>query len=172
MNAIFLMLPLFLIRFAILGILNKTALQRAAFFAPLIGKEKLAFVFYQLSNIFIVLYPLFLSVQTKAPIFIIGLCVYLLGIGVLLVSTIFFAKPEQNGININGIYRLSRNPMYMGYFLYFGGSVLLAPSLLLFLALIIFILSSHWIILSEERWCLKQFGDEYVKYMHKVRRYL
>nr|WP_319489297.1 methyltransferase [uncultured Caproiciproducens sp.] len=171
MNAFLLMVPLFLIRFGILGIMNKDALRRAALFAPLEGNEKIALVLYQLSNIFIILYPLFLKVQVNPPLFIIALLIYILGISVLTISTANFAKPKQSGINVKGIYAISRNPMYIGYFLYFLGCVLLTHSILLFLSLLIFLISTHWIILSEERWCLDKFGSEYINYMNKVRRY-
>lgn len=33
-------------------------------------------------------------------------------------------------------------------------------------------ISAHWIILAEERWCIKKFGEEYKNYMNKVRRYI
>ena len=36
---------------------------------------------------------------------------------------------------------------------------------------IMFQISAHWIILSEERWCLDRFGEAYEEYMKKVRRY-
>ncbi len=83
-----------------------------------------------------------------------------------------FAKPSENGINLKGLYRFSRNPMYVAYFVYFLGCVILTHSLILFLILMVFQISAHWIILSEERWCIRQFGDEYIKYMNKVRRYI
>jgi len=51
MNAFLLVIPLMLIRFVLLSILDKESLTRAAFFAPLIGKEKAAYWFYQVSNI-------------------------------------------------------------------------------------------------------------------------
>lgn len=172
MTAFVLMIPLFLIRFGLLGILNKAALSRAAFFAPLKGAEKSAYLFYQASNAFIILYPFFLKIQTKPSLFLIGLCAYALGTGILAVSTIDFAKPEQSGINRNGIYRLSRNPMYLGYFVYFLGCVLLTRSIVLLLALLVFQISAHWIILAEERWCVDTFGNAYIDYMNKVRRYI
>lgn len=172
MNSFLLMVPLFLIRFGLLRLLNKDAIRRAALFAPLIGNEKLAVVIYQLSNIFILLYPLVLKIQTETQLFIVGLVVYFIGICILTLSTIGFAKPNQNGINSNGIYRLSRNPMYLGYFFYFLGCVILTCSLVLCMALFIFQISTHWIILSEERWCINKFGDEYIRYMEKVRRYI
>jgi protein-S-isoprenylcysteine O-methyltransferase Ste14 len=37
---------------------------------------------------------------------------------------------------------------------------------------LVFQISAHWIILSEERWCVNKFGQEYINYMNKVRRYI
>lgn len=172
MNAFLLIVPLFLIRFGLLKAINKDALSRAAFFAPLEGKEKAAYFSYQLSNIFIILYPAFLKIQTKLPLFFIALFIYISGISVLIIATVDFAEPEQSGININGIYKISRNPMYIGYFIYFSGCVLLTHSMLLLISLIVFQISAHWIILSEERWCIRKFGTEYINYMNKVKRYI
>ena len=171
MNALVLMIPLFLIRFGLLAIISKSALNRAAFFAPLEGGEKGAYYSYQVSNVFIILYPLFLKIQTKPPAFFIGLFVYILGIAVLIISTVTFAKPNQSGLNTSGIYGVSRNPMYIGYFMYFLGCAILMHSILQFIALLIFQISAHWIILSEERWCIHKFGSEYINYMNRVKRY-
>lgn len=170
-NAFLLMIPLFLIRFGLLGIINKSALNRAAFFAPLEGGERVAYFFYQVSNAFLIFYPIFLKIQIKWQEFFIGLFIYILGIVVLVISTVAFAKPNQSGLNATGIYKVSRNPMYIGYFIYFLGCAILLHSMLLFIALLILQISTHWIILSEERWCINKFGSEYVNYMDKVKRY-
>lgn len=172
MNAFLLIIPIFLIRFGLLKMMNKDALSRAAFFAPLEGSEKAAYLFYQFSNAFIILYSLFLKIQTKPPLFFIALFIYLLGISVLIIATVNFAKPGQSGINTNGLYKISRNPMYIGYFIYFLSCVLLTHSILLLISLLVFQISAHWIILSEERWCINKFGKEYVNYMSKVKRYI
>lgn len=109
MNGFILMIPLFIIRFGLLRIVNKEALNRAAFFAPLKGVEKTMYYFYFISNLFVILYPFLLKVQTEKPLFYIALFVYLLGIGILIISTVSFGSPNQNGINVNGIYKISRN---------------------------------------------------------------
>lgn len=172
MNAFLLMIPIFLIRFGLLKMINKDALNRAAFFAPLEGSEKTAYLFYQLSNTFIILYSVFLRIRTKTPLFFIALFIYILGIIVLTISTVDFAKPNQSGINTNGIYKISRNPMYIGYFIYFLGCVLITHSILLLISLLVFQISAHWIILSEERWCIDKFGTDYINYMNNVKRYI
>lgn len=172
MNGLLLIIPLILIRFGLLRLFSKKALGRAAYFAPLEGYERKVLVLYQISNIFLVLYPLALKIHTEEPLFIVGLLVYGAGVCLLVISTFSFARPKQGGINTSGIYKISRNPMYIGYFIYFMGCVLLMRSWLMFGALIIFIASTHPIVLSEERWCIHKFGDEYVRYMSNVRRYI
>ena len=60
---IFLLVPFFLIRFGLLSILNKEAVRRAAFFAPLSAGEKGAYGVYQISNVAILVYLIFLAVR-------------------------------------------------------------------------------------------------------------
>jgi protein-S-isoprenylcysteine O-methyltransferase Ste14 len=172
MNGFLLLIPFLLIRFGLLSLINKEGVKRAAFFAPLIGREKVAYWFYQISTILIFVYLFFLKITTEMNWFYIGLVIFGFGVLLCLVSIINFARPAENGINFNGLYRISRNPMYVAYFIYFLGCVVLTQSMLLFAILIIFQISAHWIILSEERWCIKKFGDVYKNYMNKVRRYI
>ena len=63
MNGFLLLVPFLLVRFILLTVLNKTALRRAAYFAPVQGKEKIAYLIYQVSMAGILLYPLFLTVK-------------------------------------------------------------------------------------------------------------
>lgn len=172
MNAFLIVIPFILIRFGLLGILDKEALKRAAFFAPLIGKEKAAYWFYQISNILLFVYLCFLEITTNPYWLYTGLVIYGSGVLLCLVSVLNFAQPAENGINLEGLYRISRNPIYVAYFIYFLGCALLTQSLILLAILLVFQVSAHWIILSEERWCVKKFGKEYINYMSKVRRYI
>ena len=172
MNGFLLLIPFLLIRFGLLYILSKEGLERAAFFAPLIGKEKAAYWVYQISNILFFVYLFFLKITTDSYWFYAGLATYGLGVLLCLASVLNFAKPAENGINIKGLYRISRNPMYVAYFIFFLGCVLLTQSLLLLIILIAFQISAHWIIRAEERWCIKKFGEEYINYMNEVRRYM
>ena len=117
MNGFLLLIPFLLIRFGVLSHLDRAAVKRAAFFAPMAGKEIAAYWIYQLSNaaIFIVLFFL------KVPIdfswqFWSGTLFYLLGLVLCTASVIDFAAPSGEGLNQNGLYRFSRNPMYLSYF--------------------------------------------------------
>jgi protein-S-isoprenylcysteine O-methyltransferase Ste14 len=171
MNGFILLIPVLLIRYGLLYLINADALKRAAFFPQLIGNEKAAFWFYQISTVLIFMYMLFVNVVAGTLWFYAGMVIYCLGVLLLAVSVINYAKPSRSGINLKGLYRISRNPMYMAYFACFLGCVLLTKSPVLFVLIIVFQVSAHWIILSEERWCKSKFGDEYVQYMTKVNRY-
>lgn len=172
LNAILTVIPLIIIRYGLLWALDREAFRRAAHFAPLQGKEKAAYWAYQLSTVAFLTYQCFLRITTDPDWLAAGLAVYGLGILLCAGSVISFAKPKANGINVAGLYKVSRNPMYVAYFLYFLGCVLLTRSLPLFAILLVFQISSHWIILSEERWCKEKFGGEYIEYMRRVRRYI
>ncbi|ABR47615.1 conserved hypothetical protein [Alkaliphilus metalliredigens QYMF] len=172
MNAFLTVIPIILIRYGLLNVINKESLKRASLFAPLVGREKVAFWVYQITTTIILLYLLLLKIKTDSEWFYIGLIVYSIGLILYAVSTVNYAKPKMNGINLNGLYQVSRNPMYVAYFIYFLGCVFLTRSGVLLALLISFQISVHWIILSEERWCIREFGEEYIKYMNKVRRYI
>lgn len=133
----------------------------------------MAYWFYQISNVAIVACLFFLPIKMDLRwLFYLGAAVYVVGILLLIVSVIHFAAPAENGINQKGLYALSRNPMYVAYFVFFMGCVLLTQSPVLLAFVLIFQIAAHWIILSEERWCIEKFGEEYRQYMKRVRRYL
>lgn len=167
------MLPFFLIRFTLASALNSKTLERADFFAPMQGKEKIAYYIYQISNVFIFVYLVFLRVKADFSWkFYVGAICYFLGLCLLTVSIVNFSSPDNTGLNINGVYKFSRNPIYVAYFVCFLGAATLTQSLILLGIVGIFQVSAHWIILAEERWCLKNFGATYKQYMQKVRRYI
>jgi hypothetical protein len=103
MNGFLLLIPLILIRS---GLLNKEGLIRAAFFAPLIRREKTAYWFYQISNILIFVYLFFLKITTDLYWFYVGLATCGLGVLMCLASVSNFAKPAKNSINFKGLYRI------------------------------------------------------------------
>ena len=170
---VLLLLPFFLVRFGLLSLLNTEAIKRAAYFAPLLDNEKVAYWLYQISNVAIVVCMFFLKIKfVPIWLFYMGVAVYAAGIILLTVSVVNFAAPAESGINKNGLYRVSRNPMYVAYFVFFIGCALLTQSLVLLTFALFFQITAHWIILSEERWCVQKFGNDYRQYMERVRRYI
>ncbi len=173
MNAFLLLIPFLFIRFILLSSLNSEALRRASYFAPVKGKEKPAYYIYQILNISMFIYTFLIDIEpTPHWQFYLGIIFYIVGLLLCTITIINFANPNDIGFNKEGIYKYSRNPMYLSYFIFFVGVSLLTKSYILLTMTLLFQISSHWIILSEERWCLEKFDSDYKSYMEKVRRYL
>ena len=172
MNAAFAVIPVLLIRYGLLALVNRGALKRAAHFAPLIGREKAAYWVYQISTLAMLVYLFFLRIEPGSALFTSGLVMYALGLILYAVSTVHFARPGADGVNRKGLYKFSRNPMYAAYFIVFLGCAALTSSWIFLALLTVFQVSAHFIIRAEERWCLRQFGDAYASYMQEVRRYI
>lgn len=82
-------------------------------------------------------------------------------------------KPkEHTSLKVDGLFRLSRNPMYVGMY-----ATMVAPSLytlnpaVIFLAVFV-IAIHHSIVLAEENHMEKVFGQEYSDYRNRVGRYI
>ena len=173
MNCFFLWVPFFLIRFGLMSCLDKSAVRRAAQFAPMRGPEKAAYWVYQLSTAALILYSPFIRVSRESTaLFSLGLLCYAGGLVLCAASIISFSAPAASGVNTGGMYRYSRNPMYVAYFVCFLGMALLSRSAAFLVILALFQISCHWIILAEERWCIETFSAAYLDYMRTVRRYL
>ena len=77
MNCFFLWVPFFLIRFGLMSCLDKSAVRRAAQFAPMRGPEKAAYWVYQLSTAALILHSPFLRVgRESTALFSLGLLCY------------------------------------------------------------------------------------------------
>jgi protein-S-isoprenylcysteine O-methyltransferase Ste14 len=80
---------------------------------------------------------------------------------------------NASGLVTDGIYRLSRNPMYVGMTLVLVAIALLLDGLLALVGPVLFV---AWItrfqIIPEERVLVEKFGEAYAAYRQRVRRWL
>jgi protein-S-isoprenylcysteine O-methyltransferase Ste14 len=79
---------------------------------------------------------------------------------------------ESTSLKVEGLFRFSRNPMYLGVY-----ATLLAPVLTtlnpIILSIAVFVvIVHHQIVLAEEQHLRDVFGREYLDYCSRVRRYL
>ena len=83
-----------------------------------------------------------------------------------------FDKPSK--LLTNGLFKYSRNPIYLGLLLAILGVALLTKGSILSLSivLIFFVITDRWYIAFEEKMMLEKFGDEYTDYCKKVRRWI
>lgn len=83
-------------------------------------------------------------------------------------------KPQfTTGLVTNGLYKISRNPMYLGMLVILIGFAIYLGNLTAFLVLPAFYLViTEMQIKPEERMLEEKFGEEYLAYKRKVRRWL
>jgi protein-S-isoprenylcysteine O-methyltransferase Ste14 len=79
----------------------------------------------------------------------------------------------SSSLVIRGVYTLTRNPMYLGFLLVLVGWAVFLSNTLAFLLLPVFILyMNRFQITPEERALASLFGQEFVVYKSRVRRWL
>jgi protein-S-isoprenylcysteine O-methyltransferase Ste14 len=72
-----------------------------------------------------------------------------------------------------GPYRLSRNPIYLSMILLQVGVGIWTASLWFFILAAVCVALLTWgVILREERYLTRKFGDEYLSYKSRVRRWI
>ena len=79
-------------------------------------------------------------------------------------------KPDR--LVTTGMFRFSRNPIYVCFDLFFVGLFLVHRNIVMAIAVIGFALLIHRQILREEKFLRSYYGTEYKEYCRKVRRYL
>ena len=89
-------------------------------------------------------------------------------------TTISPLKPNKTSILVDsGIYKYTRNPMYLGLLLILFSLFLYLKNFLSFLVLPLFVIYiTKNQILPEEKVLENLFGDQYKKYKNKVRRWI
>ncbi len=79
---------------------------------------------------------------------------------------------EETKLKTHGIYRLSRNPIYLGFNFLSLAAMLLIPTPFVIILGIFNLITHHLIILAEERFLKNRFDTAYLHYMDQVRRYI
>jgi len=110
-----------------------------------------------------------------------GVVPVILGIAIAAISSGMFIRAgtgllpfeEATTLVTGGFYRFSRNPMYLGMILMLAGAAFLLGSAGPLLPLVVFVLIiRNNFVLGEERFLEAAFGQRYLEYKSKVRRWL
>jgi protein-S-isoprenylcysteine O-methyltransferase Ste14 len=114
-----------------------------------------------------------------APWSLAGILLLALGITLTMIADDLFrklhttVKPyEESAVLVtSGPYRLSRNPMYLGFVLILTGTAILLGSLTPFLVVLAFVVVIDRVFIqAEERMLARKFGAEWQTYRGKTRR--
>ena len=89
-------------------------------------------------------------------------------------TTVNPMKPEKSAVLVSsGVYRITRNPMYVGMvFILLAWAVVLASLWALFGPILFAVCTTRFQIKPEERVLAARFGDEFASYRARVRRWL
>ena len=116
-----------------------------------------------------------------APLHPAGIVLAAAGIGFAVAGRMTFARAateiytfrEPGRLVTGGVFRISRNPMYLGMLLLLMGAAVLLGSLTPFVVAAFFgIVADRWYIRFEEAAMTAKFGEAYRTYQHRTRRWL
>jgi protein-S-isoprenylcysteine O-methyltransferase Ste14 len=117
-----------------------------------------------------------LRLAIAAVFFAIGLAIILLGGAAFrrVGTTVNPLKPETtSSLVVTGIYRYTRNPMYVGFASVLIGWAVCLEAPLALIGLVFFVLFiTRFQIIPEERELNAKFGQEFIAYRERVRRWL
>jgi len=109
-----------------------------------------------------------------------GMGLIFIGYILFLMSLVSFGKSWRVGIDsknpgklvTNGIFSITRNPIFVYIDLYFVGTALINTNILFILFAVLVIIGIHYQILQEEIFLSNFYGQEYSEYKKRVRRYI
>lgn len=81
------------------------------------------------------------------------------------------AKDDKTALVTSGIYRISRNPAFLGFYLVYAGILLLFFNWALCVLTVFAVTMLHLQVLQEEKHLADVFGNAYITYKSKVKRY-
>lgn len=128
------------------------------------------------------LLPLAFVVPASGPILsMVGGCLVLAGIALVAAGIRNFSRAATpvptneptRALVTSGIHGWTRNPIYLGMFLFYSGIGVAAQSTwVLVLVLPLAILIRYGVVAREESYLERRFGDAYLDYKRRVRRWL
>lgn len=136
------------------------------------GVLGIARLFGQLLMVAYIVMMIFTPLKTEHPVIFLGAGVFVIGFVLVMSALEVFRRTPLGGPVVNGPYRISRNPQWVGLFLVMLGSAIAAGVWLYIGMLVVVGIIYHMQILDEETACLQKYGDRYRDYMARIPRYL
>jgi len=120
----------------------------------------------------------FRIIDTNYIIIAASLLFLIMGVGLTFVSILNLGDAISLGIpkeytefKSGGLYKFSRNPMYVGFHCLSISAVLFTLNIFIAILVIYSLFVYHIIIKGEEEYLQNKFGDKYIDYTNQTRRY-
>ena len=126
-----------------------------------------------------IIFPAYIFI--KNPWNYLGILIFVTGFSITYFISKSFTEKKANiqtfgkpgALITNGLYKYTRNPIYFGFLISLAGfGVLLSCLSAFIMPLIFFLAADNWYIKFEERNMEKEFGEDYLNYKNKVRRWI
>jgi len=117
-------------------------------------------------------YAIFLPLKLATAWFYVGFPIYLVGMVFFTLTIVSFVKPPVDKPVTKGIYRISRNPGYLGFILIYISIGIACSSWVFLLIAIVYIILMNILVVPEERMCLEKYGEAYREYMKRTPRWI
>ena len=118
------------------------------------------------------IYSVFMPLRLGTIWFYTGLIIYLTGLVLITITMINFATTPIDKPVIKGLYRYSRNPMFIGFFLIYAGIAIACISWIYMILTILFILMVNYLSPFEEAITLGQYGEPYKQYIKRTPKWI
>ena len=118
------------------------------------------------------IYSIFLPIKLGTVWFYIGFVIYIVGLSIQIIAWQNLTTSPVDTPVTKGVYRISRNPMYIGDFFVFISIAIACLSWIFLLISIISVINNYISVISEERECLVKYGDSYKEYMDRIPRWI
>jgi len=131
------------------------------------------FLFVQAAGVQLALFPISAALEyVSAVLLLLGIAFIIPAFLHLGSDSRFGVSDDSGGLRTAGIYRVSRNPMYLGFYLVTLASLVSVPNPVSIGCGLIGIYVHHRIVLAEERFLQRKHGASYEAYRRRVRRYI
>jgi protein-S-isoprenylcysteine O-methyltransferase Ste14 len=166
-NAWILTLPFLLLWLSFL-FLNRERKEDPAVWKRVDKRMRKSNITGQLTFFGALIYSVFLPLKLETTLLWIGLFIYMIGIIFVTMAVLAFAATPKDRPVTKGIYRISRNPMYLGMFMLFIGVGIACVSWVFLISAVVVILFMRKVVVFEEAICIGKYGNAYVEYRNRT----
>ncbi len=170
-NAWFLASPMIIVGIYI-AVFHRDTVKRMADMTGYSPREKAVTASASVTPHLFTLLTIFIPLSSNTIAIVIGAPLYTIGLIGLVAAVVSYIKSPPEALAMQGIYKISRNPMYVAALLAYTGIAVMTLNILLTMLLIVMIILHHLMIRAEEKACAKRFGKQYEQYKEQTPRYV
>ncbi|MDR0579048.1 MAG: hypothetical protein LBG21_00380 [Campylobacteraceae bacterium] len=128
----------------------------------------IGFILFQI----VIWYSVLLPLHLNTAYCYIGICIFLFGLSGYIRAMYDYATTSPDIPVTKGIYKFSRNPQQIMSAILWIGAGISTGSYLIITFCILQLILAYYGFLAQEQTCIKKYGQKYINYMNKTRKYI